>query len=147
MPYGTARPSSGILKSCTRTGSGSPLTQLATGVLEVADQLLLFGVYRNRRFTRGQSGADLSIDIAELFVPIRTAAALAGLAVALQAVVQLSQQIGDNVVPDAVAHRAQRLGEIAQAATGPQQRRLWVAARRRLDQTPQVGQQRGVGRS
>src|SRR5262249_16483913 len=40
-------------------------TQLATGVLEVADQLFLFGVHRNRRFTRGQSGADLCIDVAE----------------------------------------------------------------------------------
>ena len=86
------------------------VTQLATGVLEVADQLLLFGVHRNRRFTRGQSGADLRIDIAELFVPIRTVAALAGLAVGLQAVVQLSQQIGDHVVSDAVAQRAQRRG-------------------------------------
>ena len=113
--------------------------QLATGVLEVADQLLLLGVHRNCWFPRGQSGADLRIDIAELLVPIRTVAALAGLAVGLQAVVQLSQQIGYHVVPDAVTHRSQRLGEIAQAATGPQQRRLWIAARRRLDQTLQVG--------
>jgi len=36
--------------------------------------------------------------------------------------------------------RTQRRGEIAQAATDPQQRRLWIATRRRLDQTPQVGQ-------
>jgi CheY-like chemotaxis protein len=85
-------------------------------------------------------------DVVELFVPIRTVAALAGLAVALQAIVQLPQQISDHIVPDAVAHRLQRLGEIAQAATGPQQRCLWIAARRRLDQTLQVGQQRGIGR-
>ena len=70
---------------------------------------------------------------------------LLGLPVALQAVVQLSQQIGDHVVPDAVAHRSQRLGQIAQAATGPQQRRLWIAARRWFDQALQVGQQRRVG--
>src|SRR5262249_30497146 len=112
---------------------------------EVADQLLLFGIHRNRRFTRGQSGADLCIDVAELFVPIRTVAALAGLAVALQAVVQLSQQIGDHVVPDAMAHRPQRLSEIAQAATGPQRRSLWTPPRRRLDQFLRVGQKSGVG--
>ena len=64
----------------------------------------------------------------------------------MQAVVQLSQQISDHVVPDAMAHRSQRLGEIAQAATGPQQRRLWIAARRRLDQALQVGQQRSISR-
>ena len=63
----------------------------------------------------------------------------------MQAVVELAQQIGDHVVPDAVAHRLQRLGQIAQTATGPQQRRLRITARRRLDQTLQVGQQRGVG--
>jgi hypothetical protein len=63
----------------------------------------------------------------------------------LQAVVQIAQQVGDDVVADTMTHGTQRIGQIAQAATGPQQRRFRVSLGRRFQKFPQVRQQRRVG--
>jgi len=119
--------------------------QLSASVLEIVDQFLFLGIDRDRGFARFEGRRHLGVDVIELRVAVGCLAALAGLAVALQAVVERSQQIGDDVVADTMAHCPQRLGQIAQAAAGPQQRRLRIAARCRFDQTPQIGQQRGVG--
>jgi predicted ATP-grasp superfamily ATP-dependent carboligase len=59
---------------------GLPLgTEFATGVLEVANQFLLFRVDRNRRFASGERRFDRGIDVRELRIAIRVVAALSGL--------------------------------------------------------------------
>ena len=72
--------------------------------------------------------------------------AFAGLSVGLQAVVELTQQIANDIVADTMPHHPERFGQIAQAAAGPQQWRLRVAPCRRFHQAAQVGQQSRIGR-
>ena len=71
--------------------------------------------------------------------------ALARLAVGLQAVVELVQQLADKRAADLVAHVAQALAELAQALACPQQRRLRIAPRLRLDQSTQIVEQARIG--
>ena len=70
--------------------------------------------------------------------------AFLGFAIRLETVIQLPQQVADDVVSDLVTHGSQCIGQIAQAPTGPQQSRLWIAARRGFDQVLQIAQQRGI---
>ena len=72
--------------------------------------------------------------------------AFAGLSVGLQAVVELTQQIANDIVADTMPHHPERFGQIAQAAAGPQQWRLRVAPCRRFRQAAQLGQQARIGR-
>jgi len=99
-------------------------TVLPDGVLEVADQLLLLGVDRDRRLARCQRRRHLLIDVAELRIVIGVVATLAGLAVGLQAVAKPAQQIAHRVVSDPVPQRLQSRRQIAQALGRPQQWRL-----------------------
>ena len=73
-------------------------------------------------------------------------AAFARLDVALQAVAEAVQQLGDHRVADGVAERLEGDRQRARAQAGPAQRRVRIAGRRRLDQRLQVPQQRGMVR-
>jgi len=54
----------------------------APGILEVADQFLLFRINRDRRFARGQRRLDQFVDVVELRVPIGMVRSLARLRLA-----------------------------------------------------------------
>jgi hypothetical protein len=118
--------------------------QFAAGILEVADQFFLLGVDRDCRLAGGKRRLHRGVDVLELRVAVGRVTALAGLAVGLQAVAELAQQVGHHVMADAVPHRPQRFGEMAQAAAGPEQRRLGIAACAGRHQRFEVGQQRRI---
>jgi len=91
----------------------------APGILEVADQFLLLGVHRDRRFAAGQRRLDLVVDVVELGVTIGMVRPLACLAVGLQPVAELVQEFAHQRAADLVTHVAQRAGQLAQALAGP----------------------------
>ena len=116
----------------------------AAGVLEVADQFLLLRIHRDRRLLPPLRRAHAPRDVAKLRVPIHVLTAFARLDVALQAVAEAVQQLGDHRVADVMAQPVERHGQRARTQAGPAQRRVGIAGRRRLDQRIQVAQQRRV---
>src|SRR6202047_3831302 len=113
-------------------------------VAEIADQFLFLGVDRDHRLLFGQRRGHLGVDVAELRIPVGVAVALRGLAVALQTVTRLIEQVGDQGAADLVTLRLQRLRQAAHALAGPPQRRLRITAGRRLDQRLEIWEQRRV---
>ena len=81
----------------------------------------------------------------ELCVPIGMARPLPSLAIGLQRIIELVQEFAHKGAADLMAHGAQRFAELAQALAGPQQRRLRVAARCRLDQRAQIVDEFRIG--
>jgi hypothetical protein len=118
---------------------------LTAAILEIANQLLLLGVDRDRRLARRQRLCHLGIEVTELRVAVGMARPFEGLAIGLQAVTHSAQQIGHDVMADAMAEVAEPGRQVAQALGGPQQRRHRVAAGRRLNQFLQIRQQARVG--
>ena len=110
----------------------------AAGVLEVPDEFFLFRIDRDRRLLRPLRRAHPAGDVAKLGVPIGVLTTFAGLDVALQAIAQAVQQLGDHGVADVVAQAVERHGQGAGAQARPAQRRVRIAGRRRLDQGIQV---------
>ena len=113
-------------------------------VLEVSDQFLLLRVDGDHRLACRQRLLHLSIDIAELGVPVGMAGAFRGLAIALQAEPALPENRAHQRMADRVALGLKRCREPAQALARPAQRRLRIAPRRRLDQRLQIRNQRGI---
>src|ERR1700720_248113 len=113
-------------------------------VAEIPDQFLFLGVDGDHRLLFSQSGGYLAVDIAELRIPVGVAVALRGLAVALQTVTCLIEQVADQGAADFVTLRLQRLRQTAHALAGPPQRRFRIPAGRRLDQGFEIGEQRRV---
>jgi hypothetical protein len=68
-------------------------------------------------------------------------AAFPRLAVALQAVAELAQELGDDVWADVVAHILQGDRKLLEALRGPQQRRHRIAARGRFEQILEILEQ------
>src|SRR6266702_4681919 len=69
-------------------------------ILEIPYQLLLFGIDRDRRLARRQRLFHPGIEVTELRVA-GSAGPFEGLAIGLQAVAHLAQQIADHVMADA----------------------------------------------
>src|SRR3984893_10907531 len=113
----------------------------ASVVAKIADQFLFLGVDRDHRLLFGQRRGHLGVDLAELRIPAGVAVALRGLAVALQTVTRLVEQVGDQGATDLVTLRLQRLRQAAHALAGPPQRRLGITACRRLDQRLEIPEQ------
>src|SRR3984893_7072335 len=113
-------------------------------VAEIPDQFFFLGVDRDHRLLFSQSGGYLALDIADLRIPVGVAVALRGLAVALQTVTCLIEQVADQGAADFVTLRLQRLRQTAHALAGPPQRRFRIPAGRRLDQGFEIGEQRRV---
>ena len=88
----------------------------ATGVLEVADQLLLLGVNRDRRFTCRERFLHPIVDVVELRVAIGTVRSLACLAIGLQTIIELCRSSPTRVRP----------------IVWPMSRRPWLSLRRLL---------------
>src|SRR5438132_14213422 len=78
-------------------------------VAVIADQYLFLGVDGDHRLPFGQRRGHLGVDVAELRIPVGVAVALGGLAVALQTVTRLVEQVGDQGATDLVTLRLQRL--------------------------------------
>ena len=78
-------------------------------------------------------------DVAELRIPVGMAVAFRGLAVALQTVTRLIEQVADQGAADLVTLRLQRLRQTAHALAGPPQRRFRIPAGRRFDQGLEIG--------
>ena len=116
----------------------------AARVLERADQLLLLGVHRNRRLLLPLRASHAPGDVPKLRGPIDMLAALTSLGVALQAVAQSVQQLGDHRVADAVAQTVERHRHRPCALARPPQRRVGIAGGGRLNQRIQIAQQRRV---
>src|SRR5262249_31369926 len=110
-----------------------------------ADQLLLLGVHRDDRLAGLQGGPDLAVDVLELGVAVRVALALDRLAVGLEAVPRLMEQLGDDAMAGGVPHPPELLGQLADALARPPQGRLWVAPGHRVDQPLQIGAECRVG--
>ena len=85
-----------------------------------------------------------SLDVAELGVAVGMARPLERLAVGLEAVAQLVEQLRHGLVADRVTLPAQLGGEVADAPGRPAQRALRVAPGRRLDERLEVRPQRRV---
>src|SRR5437868_758086 len=115
-------------------------------VAEIADQFLFLGINGDHRLLFGHRGGHLRVDVAELRIPVGVAVALRGLAVALQTVTRLIEQVADQGAADLVTLRLQRLRQTAQALAGPAQRRFRIPAGRRFDQSFEIVEQRGVPR-
>ena len=85
----------------------------ASGVLEVADELLLLGVDRDRRLTRRERFFHPIVDVVELRIAVGVVRSLARLAVGLQTVIELVQEFADERAADRMAHVAQAPTELA----------------------------------
>ena len=108
--------------------------QLAAIVLEVANQLLLLGVHRDRRFARGNRCLHRRIDVLELRIAVRVIGPLARLAVGLATVVHLAQQVCHHPLARLEPLLRQRFDQMPLAAADPAQRRARIAADGVLDQ-------------
>src|ERR1700736_1098268 len=118
----------------------------ASVVAKIADQFLFLGIDGDYRLLFGQRRGHLGVDVAELRIPVGVAVALRGLAVALQTVTRLIEQVGDQGAADLVTLRLPRLRQAAHALAGPPQRRFRIPAGRRFDQGFEIGKQRRVPR-
>ena len=119
-------------------------TPFPTGVLEVSDEFLLLRIDRDHRFARGQRRGHGVVDVNELRIAVGMAVAFPSLAIGLQAELLLMQQLANHRAADPVAFRRQSRRQLRQAFAGPAQRGHRIAARTRIDQRQQVGQESRV---
>ena len=103
-------------------------TQLAAGVLEVANQFLFLRVHRDRRLTGGDRCLHRVIDVRELGIAIRMAGPFARLAVGLAAIFQLTQQVRHHPLTGPEPLCGQRLDQVTQAPADPAQWRRGITA-------------------
>jgi hypothetical protein len=87
---------------------------------------------------------DLAVEVFKLRIPIGMTGAFLGLAVGLQAVTQIVQQLRYHPVTGLVAHPPQFGRQLANTLASPAQRRFWIPSSQRLDQLLQVTFQRPV---
>ena len=80
----------------------------------------------------------------ELGVAIRVTVAFARLSIGLKTELLSMQQVADGGASDLVAQGHQRARQLRQTFAGPAQRRHRIAARIRLHQRQQIGQQRRI---
>ncbi len=126
-----------------RVAFGLPL---ASTILEVPNQFLLFGIHGDHGVADGLILRGGRGNVAELRVTISLVAPFARLAGRLQAVIQLGQQITDGPLAHRMTLRHQFLGQARRTLTGPAQRRPRITARRRVDQRIQGAQKRRIFR-
>ena len=86
----------------------------------------------------------LRIDVLELRVAIGMASAILALAIDLTAIAEAFEQLRNAARRNAMSHVAQRRGELGVAFRHPQQRSHRIAERRRLEQHPQIFEQRRI---
>ena len=89
------------------------------GLLEIPEKFLLFGVHRDYGLATTLELLDLAIDVLELGIAIRMLLALAGLAVALEAVVHVFQQTRHSIVADGMTQSYQGVCQVARTLARP----------------------------
>jgi hypothetical protein len=102
--------------------------QFTPAILEIADQFLLLGVYRDDWLVSSQTPFHLPVQVLKLSVTVRMLGPLVRFPVGLQAIAQLMQQVGDDLMADLMLHPLQLFAQLAHALAGPSQRRLRVTA-------------------
>src|SRR5450631_2046845 len=107
---------------------------LLAGIVVIAQECLLLGVDRNHGDALPQTPFHRGIDVPELRIAVGVIRTLLGLAIALQAVVQVVQNLRHFHVADRMILLAQFSGNGARALTYPAQCRLRVPARLLIDQ-------------
>src|SRR5271167_5175849 len=91
----------------------SPLPPpLLPSVLEISHQFLLLGVNRYHRLIEGDVAPDSAIDVFELGIAVRMRVSFLGLAVGLQAVPQLMQQLRDYRIAHPMSPPVKILGQL-----------------------------------
>src|SRR6516225_68869 len=145
-PYGTARPSSLIRKSWTRTSSGFPWGRYSRPLLRKSPTNSFFLVSTEITGCFSGRAALTCVDVGELGVPVRMAVAFLGLAVALQAVARRVEQLGHQGAARLVPQLLRCLGQMQHALAGPPQQRLGIAAARWFDQRIEIAKQGRVPR-
>jgi hypothetical protein len=117
---------------------------VASGVLVLSDQLLLFCVNGNHRTVGELKTYRLVVDVFKLIVALRMDAALFGLAIDLASILQMEEKFGDSAGAQLMSQLAQLRSELLMTFRHPQKRSHRVAHRRRLKQASQVLQKRRV---
>jgi hypothetical protein len=117
---------------------------VAAGVAVVADQLLFLRVHGNDGLAARLSREDLGVDVFELGVAIGVAGALVRFPVDLPRETDLDEQLAHAVGADRVPHGDKRGRKLVEAFRHPKQRADRIAQRRRLDETPEIIEQRRV---
>jgi len=114
---------------------------LLPGIWVVSDEFLLLGVHRDHGVAVPQPSFDGVINVAELRVAIRMVLPLFRFAIALQAVVEVMENLGDLGVADGMLVPSQRRGNRSRALADPPQRRFGIAPRWIIDHLFQGGHQ------
>src|SRR6058998_194322 len=114
-------------------------------IFVVANEFLLFRVDRNNWGALPQVSLDRKIDVPELCIAILVILPLLGLAVALQAVVQVVKNLRDLHVADGMLLSTQCLGDGPRALANPSQRRLGIPTRLLVNQPFQRLHQTRIG--
>ena len=81
-----------------------------------------------------QASFDREVDVPKLRIAVRVILSLLGLAIALQAIVQVMKNLRDLHVADRMLLLTQFLGDGPRALADPAQRRFRIAARLLIDQ-------------
>ena len=95
-------------------------TPLSARVAKIAHQLFLFRIHRDDWLASRQESLGLRIDVLKLRVPVDVLSSFSRLAVRLQAVAHIAQEVADNGGTNLVASLRQPLRKVTQAAAGPQ---------------------------
>ena len=109
-------------------------TPLLSRIVVVADQFLLLGIHRDDRQPLPQVLLDAGIDMAKLRIAIRMLRTLFGLAITLQAVVEIVQNLRHLGVADRMTLVRQLCGNGPRTQADPAQRRLRITAGLLVDQ-------------
>jgi len=123
------------------------VTEIPTGQargLKAHDQFLFLGVDGDHWLLFGQCRGHLGVDLAELRIPVGMAVALRSLAVALQTVTGLIEQVADQGAADLVTLRVQRLRQAAHALAVHRNGDSGSPRVGRLDQRLEIREQRGI---
>jgi hypothetical protein len=118
---------------------------LPTGIVVVSDEFLLLGVDRDDRDALPQASFYRDVDVPKLRIPIGVIRTLFGLAIALQAIVQVVKNLRDLHMADRMVLLAQFLGDGPRTFANPSQRRLRIAARLLINQPFQRLHQTRIG--
>ena len=115
-----------------------------SGVLVIPDDFLFFRVDGDGGLPRPLLRLDTPTNVLKLRITVRMLLALNSLAVRLQTVTGLFEQLGYRRGTGRVPSLFQLLGQFSGALARPLQWRLWITSCRRLDQAFQGTQQMGI---
>ena len=122
--------------------SGWPV--FTSAIPKVADEFFLLRIDGDRRLVGCDGGLDRFGDVSELRVAVDVTRSFKRLSIALKRVAKRLQQRPDNVVADAMPHRAKRVGQVPQAFRRPLQRRHGIAPGGGINKPLQIAEKRRV---